>query len=738
MSGGTSFDEMDEDSKASPLANRAPIWSLDLEDKQKTGDVLKWLNAEVEFLKDENKPRFAQIERNIALWRGIQYWSQDKAQKTNETEKPQTNRNNSAVQKIVLNHLFDLTLQRAARIIEFKPAISVVPQSDSWDDKISSKSVEKFTEHIQYTNKFDTEIVPPMAIWSRVTGEMFSFVLWDAEVGKEHPELEKATKEGKKIPILDDNDKETGKFYEPGVKTGDVVMELEDPFNVLLQRRTNKVWKDVEYGFRRKVYTAEEIALRWPQHAADFKGKGEALQVFDFDTMEIKTVQNAVVIWFFYHKHTLGLKKGREIVFHKGKVLDSRPLRYNHGRLPFTRLRDICGPLELHGRSFYDNVKGGVGAYNNVTNLLLRNALLVAHPKWMLPAGSAKIESLGNAATVVQYRGPREPKLVSAQAASPELFTLRKELKQDFEQISQVYGVSRGAPPPGVDAAIAMQFLEEQENKASAPDQIEYNGWMENTFELAISTAGQFYDDSDKRTMMILGRNQRWTMKYVKQADLAKDYSVRVKSASALPKGRAARMQSLVYLQTNYPDLVPREMVLEMMDLAQNQKFIDTATVAVRAAEEENERMLSGQDCNEPQKWEFLIAHWNVHSKQIQETSFSYDTPENVRQAMLDHLEATEMLMMDKAAQNPGFAQEVMALPNFPLVFAVPAPDPMAVDAAAGAEAGGSMPPADAGQMTDQGESQAQEMSSEPGAPVRPKGGTGIPNMKQSPAIKTP
>lgn len=739
---GTSFDELDEDSKASPQANRAPIWSLDLEDKSKTGDVLKWLNSEVDFLKEENKPRFAQIERNIALWRGVQYWSQSKPSRNNSEEEPDTGKKKSSpVQKIVLNHLFDLTMQKASRVIEFKPAISIIPQSDDWDDKVSSKNVEKFAEHIQYVNKFDTEVVPPMAIWSRIMGEMYTFNLWDAESGKEHPLQTEARSKNEKIPILGDDDKPTGEFHEDAVPMGEVSLEIEDPFNVLIQRRVNKVWKDVEYCFRRKVYTAEEAKLRFPDFKESFS-KGTALQIFDFDTMEIKTIENAVVVWFFYHKHTIGLKKGREIAFHKSKVLDSRPLRYNHGKLPCTRLRDVCGPMELHGRSFYDNVKGGVGAYNNVTNLLLRNALLVAHPKWMLPAGSAKIEQLGNAATVVQYRGPREPKLVTAQAASPELFTLRKELKQDFEQISQVFGVSRGAPPAGVDAAIAMQFLEEQENKASAPDQIEYNAWLENTFEQAISVAGQFYDESDKRTMMILGRNNRWTMKYVKKADLAKDYQVRVKSASALPKGRAARMQSLVYLQTNYPDMIPREMVLEMMDLAQNQKFIDTATVAVRAAEEETERILSGEDCQEPQKWEYLVAHWNVHAKQLQETSFTYDTPKDIQEKFKEHILATEMLMFDKAQSNPAFAQQVMALPNFPLLFEIPAPDPMmpdpAMEGGAPPAEGGGMPPAAMGEMTDQGESQAQELGPEPGEPARPKGGSGIPNMKQSPAIRTP
>lgn len=682
------FDELSEDGPDSQR-NSKPIWTLDLDNESKRKELQEWLNAEVDYLLEENSARFELIRRHLALYKGIQYWSQGRADGKGKEDSDALTKKSRGYQKFTINHLFDLTAQRISRLVEYKPSVGLIPPSDDWGDKMAAKSSERILDNIWYTNNFTDTIVPEMAKWSRVMGEAYSFVLWDPDKGPEHPDWVKAQSGGKRVPLLDHNGKqveEDGKkrFIDEAVHIGDVGIEYDDPFNVLLERNGKFVFENVDYCFRRKVMTLDAAHQLYPEA----KGKlnvTKNIQVYDFERMEMRTLSNMVVAWTMYHRPTRFMGKGAEIVFTKDAICKKpEKHKYKHKKLPCTRLTDITHPRDLHGHSFFENIKGGTGAYNNLTNMLMRNAVTVAHPKWMLPVGSAKLEQLSNEITIVQFRGPVAPRLENAQVMSPDMFRLRGELKADFQQVAQVHGVSRGEPPPGVDAAIALQFLEEQEDKAATPDTLAMDSWIKATSSLALSVAADNYEESDDRTVRLMGRNGAWQIRKMKVADVDKGYEVQIAKSSALPKSRTARMQALVYLQKNYPGMIPPQQVMEMMDMAQNQKFMDAVTVAVRAAEEENDRMLESMEVKEPDEWEDHLQHWTVHCRQVQEHAFKYQFPEEVKQAFIDHIIATEMLMVEKAMKNPMFGKMIASLPNFPLFYEPGTPMPDVEGAPAG------------------------------------------------------
>lgn len=678
---GSLFDDVGEDELQSNRENK-PIWTLDWKSYDKSNDLLKWLKSEVEYLEGENRSRFETVRRNLSLFKGIQYWSQggNVGNKTNiqDTDNALA-KATRAYQKFVVNHIFDLTMQRIARLVEYKPGITFVPEnSDEWADKLAAKATEAYAESIWYSNEFEEFIVPTIALWKSVMGEAYTFTLWKDDAGAQDPDWVKASKAGKKVPLVDDKGKQVEedgekKFIEGPVFMGDVATDVEDTFNVLLERNGKYMFKDVDYCFRREIMTVDAAKYLYP----DAKNKitaTKSVKWYDFEQMEMKTLANMVVVWKMYHRNTRFMREGAEIHFTRDTVLQKPEVnKYKHGKLPATQICDIKLPRELHGVSFFNNIKGATGAYNNLTNMLMRNATMVSHPKWMLPAGSAKLEQLANDITIVQFKGMVAPNLVTAQCMPPDMFKLRSELKEDAQQVAQVYGVSRGAPPPGVEAAVALQFLEEQEDKAASPDLTEFNRWISSTSKLQVSVGGQFYAKDEKRIKKILGPNGAFMARRINPETLSKGYECYVRNSTALPKSRTARMQSLVFLNKNYPGMFSQEQVLEMMDLTQNDKFITAGTVAVRAAEEENDRLLHQEEVYEPEEFEDHIQHWRVHARIVQEHAFRYDYPEAIRADFKKHIIATEMLMWEKATKNALYMQALAPLVNFPLYYE-PAP----------------------------------------------------------------
>ena len=68
--------------------------------------------------------------------------------------------------------------------------------------------------------------------------------------------------------------------------------------------------------------------------------------------------------------------------------------------------------------------------------------------------------------------------LGQANPTPPELFKFRGELKEEFQQISGVFGVSRGEPPPGIKAGVALQFLNEQEQERFNEHILKWNDFI--------------------------------------------------------------------------------------------------------------------------------------------------------------------------------------------------------------------------------------------------------------------
>jgi hypothetical protein len=729
MSEAVTLDDLDNDSGSALPQSGVPIWTLELDPKAEDYDekkVLEWLKAELGNLRQINSPRFTQIERNLQLYKGFQYLNQERS--IDRDTKPK-----KGFDKIVINNLYDLTVNKVSRLVKYKPSYEVKPTNEEQTDKVAAKANKIILDHLTYSNNYEDKIEPTIVRRSKIMGESYLWIEWDPYLGDLHPAAKRLQDSGKTDePLLDDdgnpiNDSD-GKPLKLNLetKTGDVACEITAPFDTLLQQQTRI--EDVEYVFKIKRMPVEKARLL-------FKDAGNKIQAtsnvdfYDFEKMEKVSRRNWVEVVYWYHKKMPELRDGRFIVFCQDAICSNKVYPYSHKdkaigqvALPFERLTDVDLEEELHGASFYQFVKGMTGTYNNITNLIVRNQFMCAHPKWMLPAGMADIASLGNDATVVRYKGAIAPVLVQSNPTPTELFEFRKILKEEFTEHAGLGPVTKGQPPPGVTAAIALQYLGEQENDRANEEVIKMNSFRRGVYLKLLSCAGDYYDPNDQRMIRVLGKNNKWMVQKYDSAYLAKGYDVQVLNQSALPESKALRTQFLLDLNERYPDQVPAEQVLDMIGLAQPDKFLDITTASVRAAEEENEQMLDGKEVAAPEKWENLIVHWKIHARQMQEYQFKHQTTPEIQDKLKDHVLATEMLMAEKARLNPLLASKLKELELYPLLYTdelIAEPDP--------AEEGQGEVPPGTGQAPQEG------MPQDPELPVNPDNG-GEP---QAPSMDT-
>ena len=112
-----SFDELSDLEDAKNARILKPFWAINQDSED---EILKWVTGEFNFLVEDAKDRVESIHKNVASYKGLQY----EAQSTKNTSTNSIiDENKTKVNKIVVNHLYDLTESHVSRAVKYRPVI---------------------------------------------------------------------------------------------------------------------------------------------------------------------------------------------------------------------------------------------------------------------------------------------------------------------------------------------------------------------------------------------------------------------------------------------------------------------------------------------------------------------------------------------------------------------------------------------------------------------------------------
>jgi hypothetical protein len=563
-----------------------------------------------------------------------------------------------------------MTETRISQLCRIKPAVEILPTNDEYEDRNAAKTVKYLMDHLWYVNNIE-ELRQRMLRNTFIFGESYCFVLWNKDKGDLHPSYVKARDRGvdlqlmdKGEPVLDEEGSPMPIDMETPIRVGDIDYQIEVPWRVYLQRQKN--FDKVEYCFRVSVESTETLKKMYPNKKLELKNSVN-IKAYNSDDLTEHLLEEETVVYEFYHKETKFCPKGYYVKFTKDTILEMDFLPYSHGNLPIVRMTDMDIPEVLNGISTYEMVRPIQTMHDNLSTLLAKNIYMMGHAKWVMPRGACKIESLGNDNTIVQYQGPVPPQMLQTQPNPPEAYNYRNMLRDEMGQIYGIQGVSRGQPPKGITAAVALQFLNEQEQERNSTSVIKHNEMLKQLAKMTIAVAGDYYDIDDGRMVRIVGKNNKYSIRHFDSANLSKNYDIRLELGTGLPESKAGKVQRIVEIMQMKPDLLANERWIDLLDLGNSDKMNSLITVGIRAAESETEDIMSGRPVADPEEFEDHITHWKVHTKAIQERTFKEECPLEYRKEMLEHIAVHEYLMIEKAQQNPLFQAKLAELPLFPI-----------------------------------------------------------------------
>jgi hypothetical protein len=597
--------------------------------------------------------------------------------------------------------MVDMVEQDVSRVTKYRGAVTINPPTEEHTDELLAELGEELVE-AKFDEQNIDEITPRHRRRVRIFGVSYAACLWDENLGplhkdyvaevferagieedpeqlsddeiedifinkiKEIPKLSVKDKNGK--PVKDADGKPL-KIDRP-VRLGDVYYKLLMPWKVLPQIKEE--WEDVEYLFWWEIEHVESVQADHADKAHEVKSDPDEL-FYDSQTMEEMRRPGHVKVIHFWHRSTKRLGQGRYIKFTKDAILENgpNPHRGPNGtrRIPLRRSIDIDVPGSVHPDSTVTHGRPMQAIINNVYSTRVRNQYLFSRPKWAYPKGTISVQGLANDATLLAYKGPVSPKLLQASPTGAETVNLGKDAKEDYQQIMGVFGVSRGEPPTGVTAAVALTFLDEQENERANPAIADHTAFIRGMAEDTLFDMATFYDDSDGRLEKLLGRHRASQIENFRMADLSRLKNLKIQNASALPQQKSARTQYILDIKERFPNAVEDDLAIDLLGLGQEKKLRNLITVSIRAADEENENIFRTGKTAPPERWEMHLVHYRSHLREMQDPSF-HRAPEAARAAMESHVMATEMLMWEITMKSQEYAARIFAeFPQFPVFF---------------------------------------------------------------------
>lgn len=651
----TTFEELESQT----TENRKPFFAIakDSSDSQ----LLQWFKDEIQSIKEGNSHRHQKIMDNFKRYKGMQYVEQ--VYQNRELEQ----KSFKYMPQLVMPLIRDVVDEKIARIMQTKPSVAIIPLNDEQSDKIDAKIAKKFIKHID--NQEKTEVIFANAKRNAyIAGEHFVVIMWNPDKGPELPGVEIMRKAG-------------SDSVSQSLAIGDIEYKSKSALDILYE--ASREYKDANYFFMIDWDYTEAIKLDYPSVAEQISSEKYS-SYYNFELGEMVDLIGKTMKIHFYHRKTKYLPQGFEACFTKDTILKRGNLLYNHGKLPLVRFMDQTNPEEPSAVPQIEYTRGIASQVNNLTNMIIKQINLCAHPKWMIDKGSVDDQDLGNDVGIIKLKpGSRDPKMHQSNPVSPQVVEFAQNLDEKFYRLSKSNSIVQGEPPEGMTAFVAIQFQSEQENVRMSQDIINFGLSVKEFYELTVKTCGQYYKKGDSRVLQIMGKENKWTVEKYDPVALQKNYSFEIQSSTGLPESKAARTQLLVDMGDKYPEMFPREQMIEMIGLSASEKFFDSASAAAASAEYENELMIDGKPVPPPEEYENHLVHWRVHFQQMQDSGFKLQADPITKQAMIDHLLATELLMEQQIINNAAFGQLVMTTcPQFPcLLYApTPPPQPMVVD----------------------------------------------------------
>lgn len=465
--------------------------------------------------------------------------------------------------RIVVNQIRKIVRKEISRLTAQKPNAFVVPSSVEDQDVFAAQAGEQIWDSLWRRLNLN-RVLREAVFWQVVCGNGFLKSYWD----------------------------ETKIDPDSGLP-GDVCIEKITPFHLYVPDQMATDLEDQPYIIHAQVKHKSWIAKNFKVDVAKqekFESVDEMLQqVMETRRNESKTDQAIVLEIWVKPGYLPELPEGGIFTVAGHQIVQGyETWPYEHGQYPFAKL-DGLPTGKFYTASIIEDLIPLQKELNRTRSQLIEAKNRMAKPQLLAPKGSVDPKMITTEpGQVIQYAIGLDPPQPLPMQNLPTYVTEEIDrLYNDMADISGQHEVSNGSTPPGVTAATAISFLQEQDESLIAGQYTSIEEAIEKIAAQSLMYVKMYWDE--KRTVKVTGLEGTFDVQSFKGSDLRSNTDIRVEAGSALPTSRAAKQAFIMDLMKM--QFIPPEEGLEIMEVGGLNKIYDRIQLDKRQAQRENSKM---------------------------------------------------------------------------------------------------------------------------------------------------
>lgn len=464
--------------------------------------------------------------------------------------------------RMVINQIRRAVRKEISRLTAQKPNAFVVPSSTEDADVFAAQAGEQIWDSLWRRLKFNRTLREAV-FWQTVCGNGFVKSYWDA----------------KKIDVSSGAE-------------GDICIHNVTPFHIFVPDLMTTEIEDQPYLIHARVEHNSKIKQLFGIDVISNKldSVDEGLQnVMGVNRINTKKEQSIILEIWVKPGYLPEMPNGGMFTIAADQLVqgfDQWP--YEHGQYPFSKL-DAMPTGKFYTTSVVEDLLPLQRELNRTRGQLIEAKNRMSKPQLLAVKGSVDPRKITTEpGQVIEYSiGFDPPQPLPLQNLPSYVTEEINRLYTDIADITGQHEVSNGSTPPGVTAATAISFLQEQDESLIASHYTSIEETVEKVAAQSLNYVKMFWDEA--RSVKIVGLEGTFDVQTFKGADLRGNTDIRVESGSALPTSRAAKQAFILDLMKM--GFIPPEEGLEIMEVGGLNRIYEKIQVDKRQAQRENLKM---------------------------------------------------------------------------------------------------------------------------------------------------
>jgi len=261
---------------------------------------------------------------------------------------------------------------------------------------------------------------------------------------------------------------------------------------------------------------------------------------------------------------------------------------YEHGQFPFQKIDHIPS-----GRFYGDSVLVDIiplqKEYNKSRSQIVESKNRTSKPQVVYDKGSLDPTKITSEAGLLIPINPgfNRPTPMEYKGLDAWVINDQDRTLADIDETVMQSAIAKGKPPPGIEAASAIAYLQEENDSSLYHTVASIEDATETVGKQTLQLIQQFW--SDDYMIKVVSKNSATDVALFNISDVKNNTDLRIEAGSMAPKSRAGKQAFITGLMKD--GLIPPEKGLKYLELNETSRLYEELQVDSRQAQRENIKM---------------------------------------------------------------------------------------------------------------------------------------------------